>query len=255
MAYYKLKMNDEKTEFVIICSPHYWNTYKDLTLHIGDTPISAAQKARNLGVTFDAHLDMKEHVLSVCKGAYAQLRKICSIRKFMTDDAVAQLIHAFVTSRLDYCNSLLASLPDITLRKLQWVQNAAARILTRTRKYDHITPILIDLHWLPIPLRIIFKILLLTYRTLHDLSPEYLKELIIPYEPSRNLRSASTHLLTPVRTRLTTYGDHAFSAVAPKLWNNLPADIRNAGTLDTFKSSLKTHLFKQFTSDPELYVL
>jgi len=255
MAYFKLKMNDDKTEFVIMCSPHYLNTFKELTIKIGDTTINAAKKARNLGVIFDAHLDMKKHVTSVCQSAFFQLRKIGSIRKYLTDASVAQLIHAFVTSRLDYCNSLLAGVPAATLKKLQKVQNAAARIISKTRKFDHITPILLKLHWLPLPLRVEFKILLLTYRALHDLAPEYLKGLIIPYTPARSLRSSSCNLLTPIKTKLSTYGDRAFSAVAPRLWNDLPVYIKSAESLASFKSHLKTHLFKQFTSNPDLYVL
>jgi hypothetical protein len=255
MAYFKLKMNDDKTEFVIMCSPHYLNTFKDLTINIGDTTIKAAEKARNLGVIFDAHLDMKKHVVMVCKSAFAQLRKIGSIRKYLNDDSVAQLVHAFITSRLDYCNSLLAGLPDTSLRKLQRVQNAAARLISKTRKFDHITPILLDLHWLPLPLRVEFKILLITYRALHDLAPNYIQELIKPYKPVRSLRSSTENLLTPVKTRLSTYGDRAFSAVAPRLWNSLPLDIRSADTLASFKSSLKTYLFRQFSATPDLYIL
>ncbi len=168
---------------------------------------------------------------------------------------MAQLIHAFVTSRLDYCNSLLTGVPAATLKKLQKVQNAAARIISKTRKFDHVTPILLKLHWLPLPLRVEFKILLLTYRALHDLAPEYLKGLIIPYTPARSLRSSSCNLLTPIKTKLSTYGDRAFSAVAPRLWNDLPMYIKSAESLASFKSHLKTHLFKQFTSNPDLYVL
>ena len=198
---------------------------------------------------------MKKHVSSVCKSAFAHLRKIASIRKFLTDDSISKLIHAFITSRLDYCNSLLAGSPDTIIAKLQRVQNAAARVLTKTRKFDHISPVLVELHQLPIPLRIKYKVLLLTYRSLNDLSPTYLKELLCPYTPARSLQSSSKNLLQPVRTKLARYGDRAFSTVAPRLWNDLPIHIREADSLDGFKSLLKTFLFKIFVGNPHVYVL
>ena len=115
------------------------------------------KKARNLGVIFDNTLTMKDQINSVVKGCHIQLRSIGQIRKYLSAEAASNLIHAFVTSRLDNGNSLLSGLPDNQIAKLQRVQNTAARILTRTLKFDHITPILHDLHWLPIEQRIKFK--------------------------------------------------------------------------------------------------
>ena len=105
------------------------------------------------------------------------------------------LVHAFVSSRLDYCNSLLHGSPKYVPQKLQRAQNAAARLIKLSRKYDHITPHLMDLHWLPIEYRIQFKILLLTYKTLNGLAPSYLSDLLQRYAPVRNLRSFSAFLL------------------------------------------------------------
>ncbi len=123
------------------------------------------------------------------------------------------------------------------------MQNSAARIL-RTRMRDHITPVLVSLHWLPVSFRVDFKILMLTYKALHGLAPQYLSELLIPYTPTRDLRSSETGLLTVPLTRLRLMGDRAFSSLAPKLWNSLPIEIRQAETLSTFKSRLKTHFFR-----------
>ncbi len=108
------------------------------------------------------------------------------------------LIHAFMTSRLDYCNALLGGCSARLINKLQMVQNAAARVLTRTRKYDHISPVLSTLHWLPTKHRIDFKILLITYKALNGLAPQYLSELLSHYSPSRPLRSQNSgHLIIP----------------------------------------------------------
>ncbi len=150
------------------------------------------------------------------------------------------LIHAFMTSRLDYCNALLRGCFARLINKLQLVQNAAARVLTRTRKYDHISPVLTTLHWLPIKHCIHFKILLITYKALNGLAPQYLSE---HYSPSRPLRSQNSgHLIKP-RISKSTVGGRSFSYLALNLWNNLPNTVWEADTLCQFKSRLKTHLF------------
>ena len=121
--------------------------------------------------------------------------------------------------------------------------NTAARILTRTKKCEHISPIIQSLHWLPISKRIDYKILVLTYKCLHNRAPANLQELVQPYEPVRSLRSSSKSLLQVPKTRLKTYGDRAFAKAAPILWNTLPLNIRECDSLDTFKTVIKTYLF------------
>ncbi len=154
------------------------------------------------------------------------------------------LIHTFMTSRLDYCNALLNVYCSASLiNKLQLVQNAAARVLTRTRNYDHISPVLSTLHWLPIKHRIDFKILLIIYKALNGLAPRYLSGLLSHYSPPRLLCSQNSgHLIIPIISKSTACS-RSFSYLAPKLWNNLPSTVREADTLCQFKSRLKTHLF------------
>ena len=192
---------------------------------------------------FDKNLNMEAQVTNICKSANFHLRNIGAIRSTLTDSSAEQLVHSFITSRLDYCNSLLIGLPDTQIKRLQRIQNNAARIVARIKKFDHVSQILSELHWLPVKKRIQFKMLLLTYRCLHGMAPQYLTELITPYEPSRQLRSSDKSLLTVPTSRLKTYGDKSFSVAAPKAWNKLPFDIRSQTTLEHFKKNLKTHLF------------
>ena len=124
-------------------------------------------KRRNLGVYFDQSMKMDRHISQVCQTAYFQLRNIAAIRPLLTRKAAESLIHSLISSRLDFCNCLLAGLPSATLNRLQAVQNAAARLLTGLRKHDHISPVLAELHWLPVKSKIEFKVLLLTFKAIH----------------------------------------------------------------------------------------
>ncbi len=158
--------------------------------------------------------------------------------------------HAFVTTRLDYCNSLYYGVSQSSLSRLQLVQNAAARLLSGTRKYEPVIPILSALHWLLINYRMDFKILLFVYKALNNLAPQYLTDLLRPYTPSRTLRSSDLCLLIVPRSWLKKRGDRAFATAGPKLWNSLPLHIRLAPSISAFKSALKTYLYSVAFNTP-----
>ncbi len=171
------------------------------------------------------------------------LKNASKLRPMLSMSNAEMLINAFMTSKLDYCNALLSGCSASLINKLPMVQNAAARVLTRTRKYDHISPVMSTLHWLPIKHCIDFKILLITHKALNGLAPQYLSELLLHYSHPRPLRSQNSgHLIIP-RISKSTAGGRSFFYLAPKLWNNLPNTVREADTLCQFRSRLKTHLF------------
>ena len=156
-------------------------------------------------------------------------------------------MHASVTSRLDHCNGLLYGLPDYLIQRLQYVLDAAAKVITCKRKSDHVTPLLIELHWL-LRQRIVFKILLYTFKAHRGATPMYLHvtELISPYVPRQALRSADQLLLKQPTHKLKLTGFRAFSVCAPYLWNPLPFEIKSsASAVSIFKAKLKTYLFRQ----------
>ncbi len=196
-----------------------------------------------MGVILDSNLSFENHISNVTKTAFIHLRNIAKLWNMLPVSDAEKLVHAFMTSRLDYCNALLGGCPASSINKLQIVQNAAARVLTRSR--NHITPILQSLHWLPIKFRISYKILLLTYKALNGLASAYLTSLLSRYIPTRSLRSQNSGLLVVPRIAKSTKGGRAFSYLAPKLWNSLPDNIRGSDTLSLFKYRLKTHLFSQ----------
>ena len=189
----KLQLNGDKTQIVLVSAPRANSGVSDLVhVQIDGHPIPFSTSVKNLGVIFDKQLNMEAHVKSLCRSCMFHLRNISNIRRLLSHKIAEQLIHAFVTFRLDYCNSLLSGLPSSTICHLQRVQNIAARILTRTKKYDHITPILQYLHWLPVRERIIFKIMLLTYRGVNGMASTYIERMLIPYKPQQSLRSSES---------------------------------------------------------------
>ena len=154
---------------------------------MGGNEIRSSGLVRNLGVIVDKTLSMNNHIAKICSTSYLYLKNIGVIRKYLSKEACETLIHAFVSSRIDYGNSLFYGLPKSLISRLQHMQNTAARIVTQSRRYDHITPVLYDLHWLPVCWRIKYKILLLTFKALHGIGPGYIKDLLVPYVPSRTL--------------------------------------------------------------------
>ena len=200
---------------------------------------------KNIGVVFDKSLSFLSHITATCKTAFFHLRNISKIRNFLTVETTKTLIHAFVTSKLDYCNSLLYDQPKYMIKRLQSVQNCAARLIYPSSKYNHVTPLLINLHWLPVQERIKFKILIITFKALHGQAPPYICNLLKPYCPARTLRSSNQNLLYKPVFNLKTYGGRSFSIAAPTLWNILPTTIKNSVSLDSFKRQLKTWLFNE----------
>ena len=188
-------------------------------------------------------LTMKAQVNNVYKTSSFVLYKIGKIRQFLTKEATKQLVHALVISRIDFCNSLLYSLPDVHTNKLQRIQNSAARLITETKRREHITPIFKQLHWLPVKSRINYKILLLTYQCLNGTAPSYLQDLIVQYTPTRKLRSNSKSLLVAPSTQTKYYGTRSFTNSSAELWNSLPDIVKQASTTESFKTLLKTYLF------------
>ncbi|PIK54068.1 hypothetical protein BSL78_09049 [Apostichopus japonicus] len=219
-----MKLNDDKTELIHISSK--FRTAAPIpSLKIGTTHVEPVNNARNLGVTFDKNLDMNQHINNICRSASSALHKIGKIRRCLDQQTAETLVHAFVSSRVDNCNSLLYGLPVQQVNKLQRIQNSAARLITRTKRSEHITPILRNLHWLSVKQHINFKILLLTFKCIHGLAPVYLQNLIRDYTPRCCLRSSSKSLLVTL---------YALSHTALARFSSLPL---SSGM--TYRSKLK----------------
>ena len=208
--------------------------------------ITSSPFVRNLGIIFDSNLKMDKHIDDLVRRGYYHIRRIGKIRKYLDRDTTARLVVAFVLSLLDNGNSLLSGLLECQIKRLQLVQNSAARLVNRTPMADHIMPQLKALHWLPVQARIDFKVATLAFRCVHGLAPSYLAELVSLQVPRRSgLRSQADDLklvVPPVRRE--TRGERAFSSYAPRIWNDLPLSLRSLSSLSSFRSQLKTYLFK-----------
>ena len=242
MASNFLKLNDDKTELLVVYPKHI-ETPSLRSIAVGEEVINPSECARNIGVMLDQNLNMEQQITTICKSAFLHIRNIRKVRKYLPQHAAETVVNALVTSRLDNCNALLFGLPKNLLQKLQYVQNSAARLIMGTNKRDHIRPVLKKLHWLPIDNRIVFKILLLTFKARAKLAPQYIQDLINDYTPQRNLRSGSKCLLETPNYNLESYGKRAFSVAAPRLWNSLPMELKTSTSIDIFKKKLKTYLF------------
>ncbi len=244
MKEHHLQLNLAKTEPLVF--PATPTLQHDFTIQLGSSTITPSASVRNLGVIFDDQLTFKEHIAKTARSCRFALHNIRKIRPFLTEHAAQLLVQALVISRLDYCNALLAGLPSNTIKPLQMIQNAAARLVFNEPKRAHVTPLFVSLHWLPFATRIQFKTLMLAYRTTTGSAPTYFHSLLRIYIPSRSLRSASERRLVVPSQRGSKSLSRTFSFTVPGRWNDLPTPIRRAGSLSIFKQQLKTHLFQLY---------
>ena len=199
-----LMLNDDKTEFLIIGTRQQLAKVNINCIRVGSTDVCPVTVARNLGSWFDEQ----------CGVAFYNLHSIKCIRKYLSRESTEMLVHAFITSCVDYCNSLLYGLPNYQLNKLQRVLNASARLVCNVPKFCYISPLLRGLHWLSVKARIEFKILLITFKAIQGLAPKYLCDLLTFKSSLYNLRSSDCILLSMPAARSKTLGDRAFMAIA-----------------------------------------
>ena len=240
----KLKMNASKTEVIIF---HNGRFERDIRIRIGEELIEPKAKVRNLGCHLDTQFKMDAHINNATSVGYYQLRRIAKVRPHLSDRACANVIQSQIVSRLDYHNGMLLGLPASHTRKLQLLQNNAARLLTRTKMREHITPVLARLHWLPVEARVQFKTLCHIHRAIHSPhAPPYMQNMISLYHPRRDLRSNDSNFVLDIPRVNNAYGRRSLTHTGATLWNGLPDELRCTVSFMTFKKNLKTVLFRKF---------
>ena len=248
-----LKLNDNKTQLMLVTSnrtKHLHNLPTSIT--IGNAQVPFKQSVKNLGFTLDCHLTMNAHVTNIARTCYFELRRLASIRRFLTSIATATLVFAFVLSRIDYCNSLLfGSTLDVTSH-LQRIQTFAARVILCLPKSSSIKTHLKSLHWLPVKVRSTYKIACLCYHC-HSITAQSYVADMLHTEPSHNRITRSSSYTMPLLNRpahsKATLGDRSFSFASSSVWNSIPNDVGCDPSLSLFKSRLKTYLFRSVYKD------
>ena len=251
MSASKLKLNPDKTEFTLFGSKKQRERLNVcFPIYILGNPLHPTELVGNLGVWFDSDFSFSKHVQNVCKSCFIQLRDFRNIRQFLTQDAAVSVANAFVSSRLNYCNSLFRSLSKFNLHRLQFIQNNAARIVTNSSKYTWITPVLRILHWLPVQFRSEFKLATLVYKFIHTGFPKYFAPSLSTYHTTYNTRCSQSIAnflnvpkFQPTFHKSTKHFGSSFAFDAPTVWNSLPEDIRALPTVASFRKELKTYLY------------
>jgi len=219
MAKNFLMLNEDKTEVIV-----FGHQNKPADTILDSSPLTPYTKltVRDSGFLIDNNLKMDKQINSVVRACFYNLRLLAKIKPFLSNKDFERVIHTFIFSRLDFCNSLYYGITAASLSRLQSVQNAAGRLLLKIKKHESITPALKSLNWLPVQYRIRYKILMFVYKSLNNQAPPYLANLITLYTPSRKLRSENQELLIVPRTKRLHKGDRAFAVIGPKHWNELP---------------------------------
>jgi hypothetical protein len=245
MANYKLKMNQSKTEVIVYGTRQQLAKLNIQTVNVGECNIKCVDHVRDLGVIMTNTLNFDQHIQKKCQTAHIQLRNLKAIRKHLTQQSTETLIHGLVHSHIDFCNGLFVDIPDYQINKLQRIQNYAARV-TLDVSYDKpSSELLKQLHWLPVKARVKFKILVTVFRVINGTAPAYLREMFTLLQGRYQLRSKS-ELCFAVPRRRTKLADRSLAVVGPKWWNALPSSLKNIQSEASFKSKLKSHLFRQF---------
>ena len=251
MSAIKLKINPDKTEFIVFGSKRQRDKLKAyFPSPILGSPLCPPESVKNLGVWFDYDFCLSKHVQHVCKSCFVQLCDFRHVRWFLTHDASVLVANALVSSQLDYCNSLFRSLSKFNFRELHCIQNSAARIVSHISRYTSITPVLKKLHWLPVEHRSVFKTATLVYKFLHTGFPKYFAHYISSYSSSystRHSQSSGNFLVIPkfqpsVHKSVKQFG-YSFAFDAPTVWIALPQEIRGSPSLASFRKRLKIYFY------------
>ena len=243
----RLKMNNEKTEFMLLGSRAQLGKCQTNSINVCGNLVQRNTVVKYLGVHTDEQLSFKTQIKEKCKIASMNLYFIRQIRNYLTFEACQQAVQSLVISHIDYANALYSELPNKTLAPLERVQRMAAKLVLKKSKYDSATEAMKQLHWLPIRYRIKFKVACLVFQCLMGTAPSYLSDLLTVQSIGRNLRSNSNNgiVLAVPATKRKTFADRSFAVGGPKIWNSLPSNIKLATNYNQFKKMLKTFYFRQ----------
>ena len=231
-----MKINPDKTE-ILLLRPSCLNHEIVINgVFIDGQCIRFSKQVKNVGVWLDQNLDMNKHINSIVSHCHKILRDIGRVKKYMQRTHLETIVHAIISIRLDYCNSLFVNLNKDSIFKLQKVQNTAARLILGKRRRDSAKDALRELHWLNVDARITFKILLLVHKVVRGQC-----NMSLSYKSFNGRPEDELKLVTP--TFNTKYGERLFEYNGSRLWNSLPVHVRKEEDTEVYKKMIKTILF------------
>ena len=236
MNKYFLKLNKDKTQILLMAPPNIMNEIHIHGTFIDRECVRFISCAKNLGVWIDENLNFKDQISKLTSTCFRILKEIANVKYFISEEHLKSLVVSLILSRLDNCNGIYYKITQNELSKLQAVQNAAVRLIYGRRKFDHqpISHLFVELHWLKVKERIIFKISITVHKCIWGIAPSSLK---------KKIRIANPRIFTLEEIANTgQFGERAFSRAGPKIWNCLPLCIRTEANIEKFKKLLKSHL-------------
>ena len=241
----KLQLNNDKSDAIIYgTAQRHARHAAPTSVPVAGVDIATSNKIKSLGVTFDRCLNFDCHVQNVVQSCNYHLSGLRHIHRRLSLEVAKTIACSLIASRLDYCNALLYRTSAGNIAKLQRVQNNLARVVCCTMDRSvSASSLLQQLHWLPVEQRIQFKLASLAYRILQSGQPTYLASMLVPYEPVRQLRSSDTNRLVTPSHKFES-ATRRFSYAAPHIWNSIPPAVRSAPSYRSFKTALKTYLYR-----------
>ena len=240
-------MNPSKTEYIYFGSSYQLTKCENKSLDVNGELVERTEVIKYLGAYMDEQLNMQKHITEMCRKAMYRLYRLKQVRKVLTDEAAETIAVGIVMSHLDYSNAILIGLPKHEINRLQRVQVLAARAVLGRKAHESSTRCLKQLHWLPIHLRIEHKVLTLVFKALKGTAPQYLKDMLKLSKSVRLLRSNNMYMKLDIpRVKRESFANRSFSVMGPRLWNDIPNDVKQCVNVETFKKKLKTFLFKSF---------
>ena len=250
MATNFLKINEDKTNLLVVSPSQNRNNINNICISFSGSIVLPSSSAKNLGVKIDSSMSFQDQINSVTSKGYLYLHNFYRVADKLTHDLKVLLVTSYILPLIDYCNVVFVSATKCYVNKLQKLLNSAVRFIFnikgKKRFKTSITPYLQKLHILPVHLRVNYKLCLLVYKCIHGSAPQYLCELLTAKVGYSSLRSSKDLYALEIKVPRTTYGESAFSYIAPYHWNKLPSDIRLSTTIESFKSALKTYYFRQY---------
>ena len=242
-----LKINISKTEYIWFGNPRQLGKCISNNINFEDKQTRQMDSVKILDVVMDKHLNYQKHIVNRCNKAQWNLSKIRNLRLHLSVKNTTQVVLSLVILHIDFCNGLLTGLPNKSYKALQHVQNMSVKVILNKSYRASSTECMLELHWLKVEYRILYKTLIIVHNCLFGKAPDYLKKKFNFTQSSERYALRSTkelNMLEVQKTKCISYGDRAFSAYCAHQWNLLPSELRCKEDIPTFKKNLKTLLFK-----------